>query len=126
MPDARRQGFKALKAAYPEWDDIRLAPAARIETIIKSCGLAEIKTARIQAILNTSGPPIPLTRAAALLRLPLPTHHTLSFSFHVHPHVHPHARTHARTHARPSYFHGWLPVKGCSRLRGGCRTRTHS
>jgi len=47
------KGFRALKAVYPTWDAVRLAPAAAVEAPVKSCGLAEIKVARIQSILNT-------------------------------------------------------------------------
>eukprot|EP00040_Diaphanoeca_grandis_P026476 m.148363 g.148363 ORF g.148363 m.148363 type:complete len:380 (-) comp30588_c0_seq1:118-1257(-) len=46
------KGFAALKKAMPSWDAIRVAKASKVEAIIKSCGLAEIKTARIQTILN--------------------------------------------------------------------------
>jgi endonuclease-3 len=47
------KGFADLQAAYPTWDAVRKAPPAKIEAVVKSCGLAEIKVARIQAILNT-------------------------------------------------------------------------
>ena len=47
------KGFRALKAVYPTWEAVRLAPAAAVEAPVKSCGLAEIKVARIHSILNT-------------------------------------------------------------------------
>lgn len=47
------KGFVLLKSKYPDWESVRLAPAADIEAAIKSCGLAEIKTRRIHDILNT-------------------------------------------------------------------------
>lgn len=47
------KGFSALKLAYPTWEPVRTVKPARIEEAIRSCGLAEIKTARIQAILQT-------------------------------------------------------------------------
>lgn len=42
-----------LLAAMTKKDAVRLAPAAAVEAPVKSCGLAEIKVARIQSILNT-------------------------------------------------------------------------
>jgi len=46
------RSFCALKQAFPTWEMVRTSPAAAIEQVIKSCGLAETKTARVQAILN--------------------------------------------------------------------------
>lgn len=46
------RSFLALKQAFPTWETVRSSPPAAIETVIRSCGLAETKTARIQAILE--------------------------------------------------------------------------
>jgi len=46
------RSFLALKQAFPTWEAVRSSPPAAIETVIRSCGLAETKTARIQAILE--------------------------------------------------------------------------
>jgi len=46
------RSFAALKQAFPTWEMVRTSPPAAIEAVIKSCGLAETKTARVQAILQ--------------------------------------------------------------------------
>ena len=47
------RAFSNLKAAFPTWDEVRTSPPAPIIEAIRSGGLAEIKTGRIQAILET-------------------------------------------------------------------------
>ena len=46
------RSFAALKQAFPTWEMVRTSPPAAIEAVIKSCGLAETKTARVQVILQ--------------------------------------------------------------------------
>ena len=46
------RAFKQLKAAFPNWDAARKAPAAKIEDAIRSGGLAKTKSLRIKAILE--------------------------------------------------------------------------
>jgi len=46
------RSFAALKQAFPTWEMVRTSPPEAIEAVIRSCGLAETKTARVQAILN--------------------------------------------------------------------------
>ena len=47
------KGFALLKARFGTWDAVRTADPRTIEAEIRSCGLAEVKTARIQNILET-------------------------------------------------------------------------
>jgi len=47
------RAFKQLKAALPDWDVAREAPAKKIEDAIRSGGLARTKSLRIKAILET-------------------------------------------------------------------------
>jgi endonuclease-3 len=42
-----------LKRAFPSWEEVRLSKPAPIELAVKCGGLATIKVARIQIILNT-------------------------------------------------------------------------
>jgi endonuclease-3 len=46
------RAFASLRARFPSWDDIRLAPTEEVATAIRSGGLAAIKAPRIQAILE--------------------------------------------------------------------------
>ena len=45
--------FANLKRAFPTWEEVRTSPPAPVEAAVKCGGLAEIKVARIQVILNT-------------------------------------------------------------------------
>ena len=45
--------FANLKRAFPSWEEVRLSKPAPIELAVKCGGLATIKVARIQIILNT-------------------------------------------------------------------------
>ncbi|KAK9862353.1 hypothetical protein WJX84_000490, partial [Apatococcus fuscideae] len=47
------RAFTSLKAAFPTWDDVRTAAPGGVEESIRVGGLAEIKTQRLKAILNT-------------------------------------------------------------------------
>ena len=46
------RAFDGLRAAFPTWDEVRTAPAERVAESIRMGGLAEIKGARIKAILQ--------------------------------------------------------------------------
>lgn len=45
--------FANLKRAFPDWESVRVSKPAPLEKAVKCGGLAEIKIARIQVILNT-------------------------------------------------------------------------
>lgn len=47
------RAFKQLKQRFPSWEAVRLAEAADVADAIRVGGLADIKAARIQAILHT-------------------------------------------------------------------------
>mmetsp|Transcript_21729 Transcript_21729/g.35866 ORF Transcript_21729/g.35866 Transcript_21729/m.35866 type:complete len:341 (+) Transcript_21729:82-1104(+) len=47
------RAFASLKSLFTDWEAVRRSPPAPIEDAIRSGGLAAIKTARIQAILNS-------------------------------------------------------------------------
>eukprot|EP00958_Prasinococcus_capsulatus_P017245 scaffold1939_cov392-Prasinococcus_capsulatus_cf.AAC.5 len=47
------RAFNSLKAAFPTWDDVLRGDPKHVAEAIRSGGLAEIKTARIQFILRT-------------------------------------------------------------------------
>ena len=47
------RAFAQLKAAFPEWEQVRTAEPADVEKQIKVCGLAATRAERIQAILQT-------------------------------------------------------------------------
>ena len=47
------KAFAALKRVFPTWEQVRTSDPAPIIEAIRSCGLAEIKTERIQRILQT-------------------------------------------------------------------------
>jgi len=47
------RAFANLKSQFPDWETVRLSPPTPIEEAIRSGGLAAIKTARIQSILNS-------------------------------------------------------------------------
>ena len=47
------RAFGILKHRFPTWEAVRVAEAKHVEDAVKSGGLAEIKVARIQIILNT-------------------------------------------------------------------------
>lgn len=47
------RAFATLKRQYPTWEAVRAAPAADVADAIRVGGLAAIKAARIQAILDT-------------------------------------------------------------------------
>ena len=46
------RAFTALKEAFPAWEDVRVAPQAAVSAAIGSGGLANVKAARIRAILE--------------------------------------------------------------------------
>jgi endonuclease-3 len=47
------RAFAALKEGFPTWEEVRLAEPADVAAAIRSGGLADIKTARVQAILES-------------------------------------------------------------------------
>lgn len=47
------RAFAKLKRALPDWDAVRTADPAVVEDAIREGGLAEVKTARVQAILRS-------------------------------------------------------------------------
>jgi endonuclease-3 len=47
------RAYIALRAAYPTWDEVLLANADDLVTVIRSGGLARLKSRRIQEILHT-------------------------------------------------------------------------
>ena len=47
------RAYRQLIAAYPTWEEVRDAPTYKIAEAIKSGGLANIKSVRIQAVLHT-------------------------------------------------------------------------
>jgi endonuclease III len=50
------RAFKALKEAFPSWDEVRDAPVGEVEDAIRPGGLAQQKAPRIQTILRELGP----------------------------------------------------------------------
>ena len=48
----RDKAFYALKAQYPDWDQVRLAPEDAIISAVRVAGLANQKGPRIKAVLN--------------------------------------------------------------------------
>eukprot|EP00879_Flechtneria_rotunda_P011998 GHRR01012531.1.p1 GENE.GHRR01012531.1~~GHRR01012531.1.p1 ORF type:complete len:409 (+),score=103.16 GHRR01012531.1:906-2132(+) len=48
-----QRAFQSLKTAFPDWELVRTAAAGTVEQAIKVGGLADIKAARIKAILNS-------------------------------------------------------------------------
>lgn len=46
------RAFTALRSAFPTWDDVAAAPTATVADTIRSGGLADTKSPRIQAILE--------------------------------------------------------------------------
>ncbi|MGE5587821.1 MAG: endonuclease III domain-containing protein [Clostridia bacterium] len=46
------RAFRSLKERFPSWDDVRTADAREVAETIRSGGLARIKAARIQGILD--------------------------------------------------------------------------
>lgn len=46
------RAFAQLKATFPEWDEVRRAPAKKVEDAIRSGGLAKTKALRIKIILE--------------------------------------------------------------------------
>lgn len=46
------RAFRRLKERFPSWDDVRTADAAQVADAIKAGGLASVKAARIQRILE--------------------------------------------------------------------------
>ena len=46
------RAFASLRAVYPDWDAVATAPEAALADSIRSGGLANIKTRRIQAVLR--------------------------------------------------------------------------
>ncbi|KAL1508661.1 hypothetical protein AB1Y20_004757 [Prymnesium parvum] len=46
------RAFSQLKALFPTWEEVRLAPAEKVADAIRSGGLAATKTERIQSILE--------------------------------------------------------------------------
>lgn len=47
------RAYRQLVAAFPTWEEVRDAPTYQIAEAIKSGGLANVKSARIQAVLHT-------------------------------------------------------------------------
>jgi endonuclease III len=47
------RAFAALRAAYPTWDEVLHAPPDDLASVIRSGGLARLKSRRIQDILHT-------------------------------------------------------------------------
>lgn len=48
----RDSAYFKLRETFATWDDVRKAPAARIENTIRSAGLSRIKAARIKEVLG--------------------------------------------------------------------------
>eukprot|EP00878_Enallax_costatus_P012709 GHUV01013273.1.p1 GENE.GHUV01013273.1~~GHUV01013273.1.p1 ORF type:complete len:208 (+),score=40.10 GHUV01013273.1:470-1093(+) len=48
-----QRAFTSLKAAFPDWESVRTAAPGTVEEAIRVGGLADIKAARIKAILNS-------------------------------------------------------------------------
>ncbi|MCC6442191.1 MAG: endonuclease III [Armatimonadetes bacterium] len=46
------RAYESLKAAFPAWEAVRQAPVKAVADAIRSGGLADMKAARIQSILN--------------------------------------------------------------------------
>ena len=46
------RAFRSLKAAFPDWEAVRVAATPAVADAIRSGGLAQIKAPRIQAILD--------------------------------------------------------------------------
>ncbi|NLG79617.1 MAG: endonuclease III [Firmicutes bacterium] len=46
------RAFRRLRERFPTWDDVRTADVRKVADAIRSGGLADIKAARIQRILN--------------------------------------------------------------------------
>jgi endonuclease-3 len=46
------RAFQSLKAAFPRWEEVRVAPVGKIADAIRSGGLANQKAGRIKAMLN--------------------------------------------------------------------------
>lgn len=53
----RDRAFAALLERYPRWEEVRDAPVAELEEVIRPGGLARQKAPRIQAILERLGDP---------------------------------------------------------------------
>src|SRR5579875_3777416 len=47
------RAYRQLVAAYPTWEEVRDAPTYKVAQAIKSGGLANIKSVRIQDVLHT-------------------------------------------------------------------------
>jgi DNA (cytosine-5)-methyltransferase 1 len=50
--EAYQQAFDALKARFPSWDDLLLAPRSEVEALLSSSGLGEKKTASLFGALG--------------------------------------------------------------------------
>jgi endonuclease-3 len=46
------QAFRTLKAAFPTWEQVRVAEETAVAAAINICGLSQIRAQRIQTILN--------------------------------------------------------------------------
>ncbi len=46
------RAFQALRARYPTWDEVRRAPTAEVEDVVRVAGLAGQKAPRIQHVLD--------------------------------------------------------------------------
>lgn len=55
--------FASLKRSFPTWRQVLAAPSENVEDAIREGGLAEIKTARIKAILTEVDAEAPDARA---------------------------------------------------------------
>jgi len=66
----RDRAFRAMRQAFPTWEDVMNAPRAKLEKVLKPGGLAKTKSGRIQKILRSIAKRGPLN--LEYLR-PLPT-----------------------------------------------------
>jgi endonuclease III len=66
------RAFAALRAAYPTWNEVLLAHPDDLATIIRSGGLARLKSQRIQEILRTLKTRQSHLRLDFLMEMPMP------------------------------------------------------
>jgi endonuclease III len=48
----QERAFRALRARFPTWDDVRRAPVSEVEDAVRVAGLANQKAPRIQLVLD--------------------------------------------------------------------------
>lgn len=48
----QERAFRALRERFPSWDDVRRAPTAEVEAVVRVAGLANQKAPRIQRVLD--------------------------------------------------------------------------